>query len=164
MVESFFSDKLGMYTIQTSLCMCLCRYIHLHKWTIWLTTLVRKYDKCWGLLKTARSCFGSGYLVTHDFGFFKENLMLLPKLIFIRRTEMMSQKFETLIYINVFQNYKYSSLSKKKKSRHIISRDKRLINSVLPLLIKKQHGAVYVTTKQIRNCAFHSYSYKANLI
>lgn len=38
------------------------------------------------------------------------------------------------------------------------------INSVLPLLIKKQHGAVYVTTKQIRNCAFHSYSYKANLI
>lgn len=102
MVESFFSDKLGMYTIQTSLCMCLCRYIHLHKWTIWLTTLVRKYDKCWGFLKTARSCFGSGYLVTHDFGFFKENLMLLPKLIFIRRTEMMSQKFETLIYIYMY--------------------------------------------------------------
>lgn len=25
MVESFFSDKLGMYTIHTSLCMCLCR-------------------------------------------------------------------------------------------------------------------------------------------
>lgn len=54
---------------------------------------------------------------------------------------------------------------KKKKSRHMISRDTRsFINSVLQLLIKKQHGTVYVTTKQIRNCAFHSYSYKANLI